>query len=170
MKKNIGLLLLLLPSFSKAQVNLQIEKYDTVYARSLTVKKIVAYKHGELTIYLDFIGIEQQLNMLSEKGRYNYQVARKIQERLKAEIFVNDTALLDQQDFIKINWVPFDDWLCAEIRKGNCIVKDNKGIIHSQFILGHATRRNDRYYVWGGILFFLPGQKEPFIEETEWEN
>jgi hypothetical protein len=170
MRKVIWVLFFLSPSISKAQVKLLIEKYDTVYAKQFTAKKVVVYKYGTLNIYLDYYKILQHINMLAQDGRYNFRTARDIQSRLASETSIGDTAYLEQAYFLRLNWIPFDDFLCSEIASGNCIIIDANGAIHKQFVLVTATRRNERYFVWGGILYFLPGQKEPFIEKTRWES
>ena len=94
--------------------------------------------------------------------------AKNILTTLDKQISLSDTAYLDQADFLKSNWMPYDDVLCSQLDQKTCLIRDSMGIVHHTYIAAPAVRKNSQYYGWGGVLYFIPGEIKWFIEKLIW--
>lgn len=162
MKKIFFLWSLIISLFSNAQT-LTILHYDTVRTKQLSVEKIVAFQYNELTIYLDYDSLKNYSQLLFRNG---YVTAEAMIYRLQKEFSASDTGHLDQKNFTGLSYLPFENFFSSQIEHGACTIRDSNGVIHQTFILVTANRKNDQYYIWYGVLFFLPGHTKWFIEKT----
>jgi hypothetical protein len=147
--------------------SLIIERNDTVHIKGFHPKKVVVYKYNKVSFLLNFYKVRQHTISLTQSD-YKSGTAEDILTRLDKEISLSDTAYLDQAYFLSINWIPFDDFLCSQLDKSSCLIRDSAGDIHQTYIAAPAVRKNAQYYGWGGVLYFLPGQTKWFIEKLIW--
>ena len=161
------LLFLVLQSICKAQdtAGLLIRFYDTIHVNTFHPKKVVIYKYHNVSFLLDYDSVRQETVNLT-KSEVRNATARRILKNLDREIMKGDTAHLDQEYFDKLNWIPYELFLCYQIRKGRCLVRDTNNIVHTTIVYSYAERKK----YWGGILFFLPGMTQWFFECTRWET
>lgn len=144
-------------------------KIDTITLNQFNSTQIVVYKYHDVRNILDFDAVKAELTKLTE-GIYHTSIAKQMLSKIVAENGHGDTAYLDQENFDKISWAPFDGFLCDYIEKRECLIMDLQGNICTSIIRVHGVRKSDKYYYWGGILYFLPGRKDWFKECTEWES
>lgn len=168
MRMMVCLLLICNATISNAQAHLEVHQRDTVKSKPFASKKIIVYKYHNVSILLSYDSVKKHSTFLGRDGRYRSNEARIIQARLDREIAKSDTAYMDQEYFISINWIPYEDFLCDQLVQGACLVRDAKGKLHKKIVLEKATMHNDEFATWGGVLFYLPGQEKCFIKKTTW--
>lgn len=167
-RRIIVLLFILTPGFGWSQeVKVIIDRYDTVHLKQFISKRVVVYKYKNIDFILDYDNVRQHTVALT-KREYRSETARTILAKLEREISKGDTARLDQAYFLKLNWIPYDDFLCKQLDERICLVRDKAGFIHQTIIAAPAKRKNSRHWLWGGVFYFVPGQKTWFIEKELW--
>ena len=162
------LLFILTPLFGWSQeLKVSIDRYDTIHLKQFISKRVVVYKYKAVDFILDYDNVRRYTVTLTKRD-YRSETAKTILAELEREISKGDTARLDQAYFLTLNWIPYDDFLCRQLDERNCLVRDKSESIHQTVIAASAKRKNLRYWVWGGVLYFLSGQKAWFIEKELW--
>jgi hypothetical protein len=161
---------------------------DTIQLPEFHVKKVVAYKLNQVTIYVSYKDFYKEYLPLYKRykkgakgiakerkqGHYinpDYEPRFKILDTtfkyLKTQIKKADTVYLTQSTFDKYQLrelISFDQ----HIEKRTCAITDN--INKRQYII---IRQKGSWYrgplaAWGGRRYFLPGQTSYFLSGTDW--
>lgn len=154
---------------SQDTTGLAFSSIDTIQLEIFASKKVVVYKYHQVSFLLDYSLVHAELIKLSKESYWVSTVKEQL-AKVTVEIQKGDTAYLDQQTFDKINWVPFDNFLCNQLEIRNCLIMDIENKIYKSIIRIDGVRKSGKYFAWGGFLYFLPGDKNFFKECTKWES
>lgn len=147
---------------------LLIVSTDTIELGQPASKKIVAYKSHAVVFLLDFAIIYNEL-IRQSKNSYHTSLAKELLRKISKEIQNSDTAYIDQQILYNVNWDPFEYIVCDQLESKRCLIRDSENHIHHIIIKKYGLR-GQRFIMWSGWLFFIPGNKIPFKECTRTES
>jgi hypothetical protein len=165
----ILLLLLCSKCFSQDTSRLHFVSIDTIKLEGFTSDKVLVYKYHSVSFLFDFYQFQKELESLS-KGQYHASVAKEALLKASQEIEHGDTAHFDQSTFDNISWVPLENFICSQLEQRKCLIVDGTNNIIRSIIRVHGQLKGERYFVWGGRRYHLPGVSKWFLECTEWES
>jgi len=182
------ILLIFKGSFSVAQTYNDSLKTDTFFLKNIELKKVIAYRVSSVTILVDYDDFmkkftpvwkkfKSQVKSLAKDEGYDYLGIPGDRRRflfldttyqnIRRQINTNDTAYLDDISFRLADMghgFNFD----RAIEAGKCIIL-NKNHVQQNIILRQKYSHQKRWLEgWGGRLYFLPGDKTPFLSGTDW--
>jgi hypothetical protein len=185
------LLFIILTSFTWISSFAQpFDKYtvDTIRLAELKIKKVVAYKLKQVTIYVKYKDFMKEFTPLykrykdgmkgtdkeREQGHYinphyepRFSILDTTFKLLQSQIKIADTVFLTQTTFDRYQLreiIDFDKY----IEKGACAIRDNDNNQHFIVIRQKGSWYRDLLAAWGGRRYFLPGQIEFFFSATDW--
>lgn len=168
-----------------AQV-IPFDKYtsDTIKLKTFTAKKIVAYRIGYVTIFMDHKSFLDEYYVFWKR----YDDDRK--ERIKDNDMDDDFALrfntidsayrllktkIKTADIVFLAQDPFDKAglkclvrLDVYIENGTCAVKDENNQLQHTVTRHKGSWHRGPLNAWGGRRYFLPGRTIHFYQETDW--
>jgi len=130
---------------------------------------VLVYKYHDVSFLFDFYQFQKELERLS-KGQYHASAAKEALLKANQEAATSDTAHFDQLTFDKISWVPLETFICSQMEGRKCLIVDGANNIFRSIIRVHGQLKGERYFVWGGRRYHLPGVSKWFLECTEWES
>jgi hypothetical protein len=96
-----------------------------------------------------------------------FKLADSIHNFLEAQIVAGDTAYVADELFQSAGMGSGHDF-SKNLENGNCIILDKNKEKQVKVLRQHYSRQKGFLDGWGGRLYFLPGQKYPFLKGTNW--
>jgi len=189
MRHYLLIIIFLFKSFlSDAQTYNDSQKTDTFFLKNVEIKKVIAYRINSVTILVDyddfmktftpiwkrFKGRVKSLN--KDEGndfagipgdRTRFRFLDTTYQNINRQIKTNDTAYLDDISFRFADMghgYNFD----KAIEMGKCIIIDKNHRRQTVILRQKYSYQKDVLDGWGGRLYFLPGDKTPFLKGTDW--
>ena len=174
--------------FSVAQTYNDGQKTDTFFLKNIKIKKVIAYRIHSVTILVDyddfmktFTSIWKRFNrqvksMSKDEGydfmgipgaRTRFHFLDTTYQNIKRQINTNDTAYLDDISFGFAD-IGHGFYFDRAIETGNCIIIDKNHLRQNIIFRQKYSYQNGMLDGWGGRLYFLPGDKTPFLKGTDW--
>jgi hypothetical protein len=175
-------------SFSIAQTYDDSQKTDTFFLKNIELKKVIAYRVNSVTILVDYndfmktftplwkefrrrvksLAKDEGYNFMGIPGdRTRFHFLDTTYQNIMRQINITDTAYLDDNSFRFADMghgFNFD----RAIETGKCIIV-NKDHLRQNIILRQKySYQKGMLDGWGGRLYFLSGDKTPFIRGTDW--
>ena len=163
---------ILVYEFSYSQDTTLIAKYDkhqldTFYLTPKKFKKTVVFDYHSISFYVDYNTFKKVVtDRLKGYKPYRKETYETTLRKIQNDIRDNDTIFLSQSIFDSAQIIPFDGYLIDKIETDRCVIVLKNGDIIKQIIRAKVTK----YWnpgIWGGRLYFIPGEKKHFIESTD---
>lgn len=157
---------------------------DTIILAPINFKKIVAYEIGNATILTDYDDFMKSFVPLWKKigktvrsleksktespwtvRRFNFLDA--VYKRLTTEIKAQDTVTLTDMSFGFADIGTGYDFVHS-VKEGRCIILDRNKVRQTFILRQKHSYQKAMLEGWGGWLYFISGQKQAFLRETEW--
>ena len=180
----ISAFILLISSEVSSQTYSVSQPADTIILQQINFKKVLAYNIGGATVLVDYDDFMKSFVPFWKKYKKGVQSLEKSKEenpsyvrrfnfldatykRLTAEIKAQDTVFISDISFRLADIGTSYDFT-RKIEQGRCIVLDKNNIRQTFILRQKHSYQKGPLDGWGGRLYFISGQKEPFIRGTDW--
>jgi hypothetical protein len=161
---------------------------ETLPLKDLHFKKVLAYQMNAALILVDYnefmnafmpmrdklVKDVKRLRKQEKRGevinRHYFAIERLVDSAyrlLQVQEQSGDTIRIDNLLFRSVDWNCGYDFL-QSIHKGNCMILNAAGVRQSYVLIQYYSHQRGFLDGWGGWLYFIPGEKFPFLSKTKW--
>ena len=175
--------------FPLREDGIKLDKFtiDTLHLKKFKAKKIIAYKLGSVTFYINKNIYLKSLKVFwknykagmkfvedeKNKGGYvnpeyepRWRVIDSIYHTIRKLSKKQDTIFLSQKTFTKVGLRPLIDF-AVQMENGHCAIYDNNNIQQKIIIRQRGSWYRGFLQFWSGRRYFLKGAVSFFYEATD---